>query len=142
VPDDGVHYPWYQVTMGGTLEQGDILRAFEVMVPTSEFSEGIDTYSVELKAFDVVIMTQSCDIELGKSNSLLLCPLFSLWDILPSPVGRGCDFVRPIRSIWPRHLPDSSCASVCRWIFPKTVSSVSAKAWDVGPSTVPESVPL
>lgn len=88
MPDDGDHYPWYQIVEGDKLEQGDILQAFDVLVPQANFEAGIDDYSAELQTFDVVVMTQSCDIEQGQTRSLLLCPLFGLWNFVDAAKAR------------------------------------------------------
>lgn len=56
-------YPWYQVVQGTTLEQGDVLREFEIAIPAAVFTAGVDEYEVHLQSLDVVIMTQTCDIE-------------------------------------------------------------------------------
>lgn len=89
MPDEALQYPWYQVVKGDELAQGDVLRDFEVLVPTTVCEDGVDTCTAELKEFDVVVVTQSCDIKQGKSTSLLLCPLFELWDFIKEAKARG-----------------------------------------------------
>jgi len=61
------------------LEQGDLLRGFDVAVPVVSAGSGGSELQIELKTFDLVVMTQSCDIENDKVRSLLLCPVFDLW---------------------------------------------------------------
>ncbi len=39
---------------------------------------------VEIKKYDVVVMTQACDIEQGKVDDIILCPLSKLDDIAPA----------------------------------------------------------
>jgi hypothetical protein len=73
-------YPWYETIEGDFLYQGDILRDFEVLVPGSS-AEG-DQASGEYHKFDVVIMTQTCDIAQRKVESLLLCPCWNLWEFI------------------------------------------------------------
>ena len=74
MPDDGDHYPWYQIVEGDKLEQGDILQAFDVLVPQANFEAGIDDYSAELQTFDIVVMTQSCDISRGQRGACFSVP--------------------------------------------------------------------
>jgi hypothetical protein len=97
VPDPAVQYPWYQIVEGASLEQGDILSAFDVLVPCVSFEAGVDNYSADLKTFDVVVMTQSCDIEQGKTPSLLLCPLFGLWDFVEAAKARNENWGNEVR---------------------------------------------
>jgi hypothetical protein len=82
VADSATGYPWYQIVNSNLLEQGDILRSFDVLVPSESVENGDDQISAEVKTFDVVVMTQSCDIEQGKTPSLLLCPVFELWGFI------------------------------------------------------------
>jgi hypothetical protein len=97
VTDAAREYPWYQVVQGTSLEQGDILHGFEIAVPESVFVAGIDEYQVILQSLDVVIMTQTCDIEQGKSRSLILCPLIPLWDFVEAAKARHENWGSEIR---------------------------------------------
>jgi hypothetical protein len=45
VPDEATQYPWYRLVEGSALEQGDLLRNFDVLTPQSEFVAGVDSYS-------------------------------------------------------------------------------------------------
>lgn len=60
--------------------------------PSSTFagsSRFSDEASVEYKTLDAVVMTQTCDIEQGKVESLLLCPRWGLWDFVEAARKRG-----------------------------------------------------
>lgn len=70
-------YPWYEVVDGEILEQGDLLSACPIIVPTPEFPIA-DNVEVNLQTFDVVIMTQSCDLENQKVKDIIVCPH---WDL-------------------------------------------------------------
>lgn len=71
-------YPWYSVIEGDELRQGDIIFDCPVIVPSNGAS---DKPSGELEAeiltYDVVIMSQSCDLENDKLNVVLVCPHWS-----------------------------------------------------------------
>ncbi len=82
-------YPWFQTVDGNSLEQGDLLRGFDVPVPIVIVAAGGAELQVELKTFDLVVMTQSCDIQNGKIRSLLLCPVFDLWKFVEAAKAGG-----------------------------------------------------
>ena len=97
MPEAAVPYPWYQLVAGDSIEQGDILRSFEVLVPIAAIGAAEDEISADIKTFDVVVMTQSCDIEQGKTPSLLLCPLFELWSFIDQASEQGENWGSNIR---------------------------------------------
>lgn len=75
-------YPWYQLVAGEGVEQGDLLQRCPVIVAissgdTSRSLEG-KSLPVEVQRFDVVVMTQSCDLAQGKIADVILCPH---WDL-------------------------------------------------------------
>jgi hypothetical protein len=83
-PGAAYSYPWFRTVDDSSLEQGDLLRGFDVAVPVVAVGSGGSELQIELKTFDVVVMTQSCDIENDKVRSLLLCPVFDLWRFVES----------------------------------------------------------
>ena len=62
-------YPWYEIVRDQSLEQGDILRDFEILDMNKAFSPDVDDYDVVLQTMDVIVLTQSCDIEQNKARS-------------------------------------------------------------------------
>ena len=82
-------YPWYSIFHGNDLEQGDILCGFEI--PEFQRAIGADTdeYEVVAKSLDVVIMTQSCDLQHNKARSVVLCPVIPLKDFVSEAIRRG-----------------------------------------------------
>lgn len=88
-PGASYSYPWYRTVDDSSLEQGDLLQDFDVAVPVVSAGSGGAELQIELKTFDVVVMTQSCDIENGKVPSLLLCPVFDLWRFVESAKAGG-----------------------------------------------------
>lgn len=78
------NYPWYAVITEGQLLQGDMIYECPVIIPTGEILEGIEDQEylldVEIFTYDVVIMSQSCDLEQEKLDLVLVCPHWSLED--------------------------------------------------------------
>jgi hypothetical protein len=73
-------YPWYEVVEGEKLEQGDLLRACPVVVPAlpNGLIEPDVMISAEVLTYDVLVMTQSCDLANNKTTEVILCPH---WDL-------------------------------------------------------------
>lgn len=80
-------YPWYTVTSGGDLEQGDILTGCPVFRAPEDLSAGVlerarsgsDTPGIrfDFQTFDVIVLSQTCDLVNKKLRDVLLCPLFT-----------------------------------------------------------------
>lgn len=83
-------YPWYETIEGESLFQGDFLHDFEVLIP--EASAESDQVPAQYRKFDVVIMTQTCDIVQGKVESLLLCPCWDLWEFIKVAETKGVNW--------------------------------------------------
>jgi hypothetical protein len=79
-------HPWYDVVEGSTLEQGDILLACPVIVPVPDMPFPVPEGDVpgDLLFFDVVVMTQSCDLEHENLDDVTICPHSDV-----SQAGRG-----------------------------------------------------
>jgi len=88
-------YPWYATVTGESLCQGDILINFDVVVPDSS-TEG-DKASARVLTIDALVMTQTCDIEQGKVDSLLLCPCWDLRDFVETARRNGENWGRDQR---------------------------------------------
>lgn len=72
-------YPWYcSVDAMTTLEQGDLIRSCPVFVPA--YSAGVPSgeSNGQVIQYDIVIMSQTCDIVNDKLEFILVCPFFSL----------------------------------------------------------------
>lgn len=74
-------YPWYEAVEGEELEQGDILQDFPVIVPAPELSFPLpeDDVPIDIRTYDVMLMTQSCDLFNAKVKDVMLCPH---WDLV------------------------------------------------------------
>jgi hypothetical protein len=75
-------YPWYAIVEGSDLQQGDLLEGCPVLIPSVtilEISEG-NEYELEgyIQEFDVIVLSQSCDLEQEKLDLVLVCPYWSL----------------------------------------------------------------
>ncbi|WP_366923609.1 hypothetical protein MFMK1_000512 [Metallumcola ferriviriculae] len=76
-----IEYPWYMMVKGSSIEQGDIIRDCPVIKPNIEVLSGENT-KVTAEEYDVVVMSQSCDLQQRKVELVLLCPIFSLDEII------------------------------------------------------------
>lgn len=84
-----VEYPWYETVEGDRVEQGDFLFGFSVVVPLSDPDIDSEQLESEVKDLDLVVMSQTCDIEHGKIKSVLLCPWWDLWSFIDAAADRG-----------------------------------------------------
>jgi hypothetical protein len=76
-----IEYPWYEVVNGeGGLMQGDFITECPIIIPPSELSDQVH-FDVSVTNYDVIILSQSCDLENGKIGLVLLCPVWSLEDM-------------------------------------------------------------
>jgi len=71
-------YQWYDIVKGDDdLMQGDFIRDCPVVIPPSEISDEID---VKIINYNVVVMSQSCDLVQRKLDLVLVCPIWPLSD--------------------------------------------------------------
>jgi hypothetical protein len=75
-------YPWYELIEGSSLLQGDFLDKCLIVVPSKDLyippskeAPEIEIHTIEC---NVVVMSQSCDIEQDKLDLVLVCPHWSL----------------------------------------------------------------
>jgi hypothetical protein len=75
-----ISYTWYEVVKGTSLEQGDILFDCPVILPIPDLTFPLkdDSTVIDVQNLDLILMTQSCDIENEKLNDMILCPH---WDL-------------------------------------------------------------
>lgn len=88
---------WYELTEGGLLLQGNILMncpVFSVAGPLSWPLSADAEIEVEAKVFDLVVMTQSCDLENEKVEDILLAQLVTWTDVVLAETQRGNEAVR------------------------------------------------
>jgi hypothetical protein len=86
-------YPWYTVVEGPDLRQGDFLNQCPILIPPEDFQIPDPAEPAEIKVgvqmYDVVIMSQSCDLEQEKLDLVLVCPHWSL-----EQIATGNDFLK------------------------------------------------
>src|SRR6266567_5607235 len=71
---------WEQVTTG-KLAQGDLLPACSVAVVNADFDEAAANLApvrVRVDVLDVIVMTQSCDLENNKAPLVACCPIHAI----------------------------------------------------------------
>jgi len=79
---------WYEyLSNESTIEQGDIFTDCLILVPGEEIylsiSKNIETTEgVDAKYINGIILSQSCDIENDKIDSLIICPIEPLSDLI------------------------------------------------------------
>lgn len=93
-------YPWYATVEDATLEQGDFIPDCPVLIPPREIQLTQDgtTADIDFFTYNVVVMSQSCDLAHDKLDLVLLCPVWTLTefrDRLPDLAGKkSLDHIR------------------------------------------------
>ncbi len=72
-------YLWYSIVEGNeNLMQGDFIDECPVIIPTLEIStEDVETDVID---YNVIVMSQSCDLVQRKVDLVLVCPIWPLDD--------------------------------------------------------------
>lgn len=71
-------YPWYRLVTGGSVEQGELFLDFPVVTVLSSYEEivsGSEEADQSLRTFDTIVVSQSCDLDAGKIETVVLCPI-------------------------------------------------------------------
>lgn len=95
MPDD---FPWYATVTGPSLLQGDFLDACPILIPPADLDVAVfdadapTPITVGWQTYDVVVMSQSCDLEQENLDLVLLCPRWPL-----SRLEERSDFFRSTR---------------------------------------------
>ncbi len=72
-------YPWYEIVVSDAwLSQGDFFESCPVLVPRTVIDRDVEVAVANVEEYDVVVMSQSCDLEYRKLNIVLVCPVWSL----------------------------------------------------------------
>lgn len=75
-------YPWYsEVSAREALQQGDLILKCQIVQPSAEAYAENQTLSADIAEYDVIVMSQSCDLLLEKVELVLVCPFYSLTDL-------------------------------------------------------------
>ena len=86
---DLTQYPWYAAGAWDDLQQGDILPDCPVLVPTEDLTPhliGIDEdvatgVPIGVETYNLIIMSQSCDLIQASIDQVLLCAFFPADDL-------------------------------------------------------------
>jgi len=77
-------YPWYlSLNNSNELLQGDLLSQCPIVLPPLNI-EAIEDEGVEIETYNVVVMSQSCDLENAKVKFVLVCPFFTFQEYTSS----------------------------------------------------------
>jgi hypothetical protein len=82
-------YPWYATAASGEpLEQGDLIEGIELLRLVNA-----ETNEIGYEEFDLIVMTQSCDLRKEDVEHVALCPVWPLEEIsnqhLRTPKGKN-----------------------------------------------------
>ena len=69
-------YPWYEWVSGSAIEQGDLLLDFPILVMDQPIREAEGTADARGEIRNVIVMSQTCDIQWRKVKHLVLCPCY------------------------------------------------------------------
>lgn len=70
-------YPWYSIVgPADGLEQGDIVFSCPILEPIEDNEK--DQITANLLSYDVIIMSQSCDLANEKLKIVIVCPFWPL----------------------------------------------------------------
>ena len=72
-------YPWYsEVSASEPLQQGDFVLQCPILSPSTENFVVNQTINADILEYDVIVMSQSCDLLVEKINLVLVCPFFTM----------------------------------------------------------------
>ena len=73
-------YPWYEF-VDGTIEiqQGERIENCPIVIPPTNISE--EDIEVEIREYNVVALSQSCDLENDKIDTVLVAPYWTFLEI-------------------------------------------------------------
>lgn len=81
-------YPWFDIIESSeSIAQGDIIDKCSILNPSPNHYEAIknrtkESDPVQVIEVDVIVMSQTCDIINDKVNSLIICPLWPLSELV------------------------------------------------------------
>ena len=88
---------WYEVTAGSALLQGDLLKSCPVFVVTGTLTWPAPAESaldMEARTYDLIVMTQSCDLANNKVQEVLLAQVVPWSKVVSVEVAAGNEAVR------------------------------------------------
>ena len=80
-----LNYPWYQKleVKDNSIQQGDFIYVCPIVKPPQNLTElnTEDSSVVKIETYNVIIISQSCDIEQNKLEIILVCPFYTFNDL-------------------------------------------------------------
>lgn len=85
-----MEYPWYEVVNEPSLEQGDLFDRCPILIPQVVKPESVEVpesvgreidLAGEVRDFNIVVMSQSCDLVNDKLTYVMVCAHWSLDEI-------------------------------------------------------------
>jgi len=76
-------FPWYEIVNNNEpILQGDFFLSCPIFIPSPEYSaiKEDETVPIEVIEYDVIVMSQSCDLFQKKISLVLVCPIWNLSD--------------------------------------------------------------
>jgi hypothetical protein len=70
-------YPWYDIIDDLEILQGEIIMECPIMEPPTEIKTGGD-FEARVSIYNVIILSQSCDLVARKISLVLVCPFWTL----------------------------------------------------------------
>jgi len=85
-----MNYPWYKkIIKSGFLQQGDLIANCPIIIPPSlQISDKADI-NAEVKELDVIILSQSCDLENDKISLVVVSPYLPISEFSKSLSAQG-----------------------------------------------------
>ena len=71
---------WYEKLIDTEILQGDLLYNYPILIPPLDYRK-LGKQPVDIIEYDVVVMSQSCDLIAKKIDLVLLSPFFSLAEV-------------------------------------------------------------
>lgn len=71
-------YPWYAIVRGAEIHQGDIFEDCPVFIPPSVISDKAANIPFNREDFNVIVLSQTCDLVNNKCKNVIICPVWNL----------------------------------------------------------------
>lgn len=70
-------YPWYEIVKDKGLEQGDFFFSCQIpaFLPGTTGVDEPDDFEIGVQERDIIVVTQSCDLQASKVENVLVCPV-------------------------------------------------------------------
>ena len=86
-------YPWYAIILDGSLDQGDILPECPAGYLPSDWDPSKTEQEFQVDVFDLLVLTQACDLAHNKTEYVVCCPVFPHSEVDKDYVGQGEKYV-------------------------------------------------